>query len=120
MINSKFKFLSIVFHIILLIALLALTSFDPKGILTITIFPMILISLIIIFLIKDSKLILIPSILFILFLTISFALILIGNISWSEIIIYLSAFIYFFILIAETFIISKVFRKNSKEAESLN
>lgn len=74
----------IIFHILLLTALVAGTFIEPEEFIVVTFIPLLLIILIIVFLLMESKYIMIPSVLLLFLSTIAFAMMVIGNIAWSE------------------------------------
>lgn len=89
----------------MLIALLGLTFVEPEELIVVTFIPILLIILIIIFLVKELKIILIPSILLILISTIAFAMMVVGNIVWSEVTVFLVIILYLVFLTLEIFTI---------------
>ena len=89
----------------MLIALLGLTFVEAEELSVVTFIPILLIILIIIFLVKELKIILIPSILLILISTIAFAMMVVGNIVWSEVTVFLVIILYLVFLTLEIFTI---------------
>lgn len=73
-----------IFHSLLLSFVAAITYIDLKEMLVVTLPIVLLIAIVILLLINESNYILIPSILLIFIFTIVFALMVIGNIVWSE------------------------------------
>lgn len=74
----------IIFHSLILTLAAASTFMDFEEMLVVTLPIALLIAIVILLLIKESKYILIPSILLIFIFTFIFALMVIGNIVWSE------------------------------------
>lgn len=99
--NSVIKKILITFHSVLLAALVMLTFFDLKEMLVATFLPIIMLVLILIFLNSDSKLVLIPAILLVAIFTFAFATMVIGNIVWSEVTLFLTILLYTVFLIIE-------------------
>lgn len=74
----------IFFHSLMLAFVAAITFIDFNEMLVVTLPIVFLVAVIILLLINESKYILIPSILLIFIFTFVFALMVIGNIVWSE------------------------------------
>lgn len=105
----------IIFHFLLLIALIAGTLIEPEDFIVVTFIPLLLIVLIIVFLLMESKYIMIPSVLLILLSTIAFAMMVIGNISWSEGTILIIIFGYLLFLACEIVTIVFAFKNFKKQ-----
>jgi hypothetical protein len=89
------------FHFVLLISLLAFTLLEPDEMIMVTALPVLLIILIIILIFNESRFILIPSVLLILISTIAFAMMVVGNIVWSEVTVFLVIVLYLIFLTLE-------------------
>lgn len=92
----------IIFHSLLLLAVLTLTFMDLKEMLIITFPPIVLIVLMIIFIVNESKFIVIPTILLVFIVTFVFALMVVGNIVWSNGTVFLVIILYVLFLAAES------------------
>lgn len=89
------------FHILLLLAVIAATFTNLNEMFVAAAPLLILLILILISLWKESKLLMIPAILLIFIATFAFALMVVGNIVWSEKTIYLIILFYFLFLAGE-------------------
>lgn len=95
----------LIFHILLFIALLCVTMIEPEELIVVTFIPLLLVILIIVFLVNESKFILIPGVILVLISTIAFAMMVVGNIVWSEVTVFLVIILYLIFLTLEIFTI---------------
>lgn len=105
----------IIFHVFMLAATISLTFINLNGMFAVT-FPVLLLNaIVILLLINESRYILIPSVLLIFIFTFVFALMVIGNIVWSNVVVFLIIIAYLLFLSIQIITIVYALKRFKKE-----